>query len=111
MFSMTSAGLGSRSRRANRFATDASLEPHPVGVSVLVVALVLVAVARGDTGLAHDDHAGGAAVDAQSAAGADVLVDHEDYVVVGVDAGLLGIGGFRHGVGRQHVDALPRADV
>src|SRR5204862_8065916 len=58
-----------------------------------------------------DDHASGAAVDAQGAAGADVFVDDEEHVVLGVVAGLVGVDGFVDGVGGQHVDAFPRADV
>src|SRR5437879_2990098 len=63
-----------------------ALPAHPVAVAVLVVPLVGVPFAGGHARLPHDDHAGGAAVDAQAAPGAHVLVDHEDDVVVGVDA-------------------------
>ena len=60
---------------------------------------------------AEDDDAGGAAVDAECAAGADVFVDDEEDVVFGVVAGLVGVDGFVDGVGGEHVDAFPRADV
>src|SRR3712207_6361289 len=83
-----------------------SLEPQAVGVAVVVVALVQVAVAGGHTGLAEDDHAGGAAVDAQRAPRAHVLVDDEDHVVVGIEAGLDRVGRLGHRLRRQHVDAL-----
>ena len=46
---------------------------------------VAVAPLVGD--FAQDDDAGGAAVDAQGAAGADVFVDDEEDVVFGVVAG------------------------
>src|SRR5438132_12244262 len=59
-------------RRATR------LEPHPVGVAVVAVALVGVTVARCHAGLAKDDHPGRAAVDAQGAPRTDALVDQED---------------------------------
>src|SRR5581483_3996977 len=88
-----------------------SLKPHAVRVAVLVVPLVRVPTPGGHAGLAHDDHAGGAAVDAEAAAGADVLVDDEDHVVVGIDARLVGVDRVGHRLGRQHVDALPRTDV
>src|SRR2546430_11235067 len=87
------------------------LEPHSVGVAVLVIALVGVALTCCDPCLAHDDHAGGAAIDAEAAPRAHVFVDDEDDVVVGIDTRLIGLHRFGDGVGRQHVDALPRADV
>ena len=58
---------------------------------MLAVAIVRVTVSGRHACLAHDDHAGRAAVDAEPAPGAHVLVDDEDDVVVGVDAGLLGV--------------------
>src|SRR4051794_40376435 len=59
-------------RTRTRTPTDrtAALEAHAVAVAVLVVALVGVAEAGRHAGLAHDDHAGRAAVHAQPAAGA-----------------------------------------
>src|SRR3954454_18121675 len=93
------------------FAMRPSLEPQPVGVAVVVVALVLVAVAGGQTGLAEEDDARRAPVDAQGAPGADVLVHHEDHVVVGVRAGSDGVRALGDGLGGEHVDALPRTDV
>ena len=65
---------------------------------MLRVALVGVTLTGCDPRLAHDDHAGRAAVDAEAAPRAHVLVDHEDHVVVGVDARLLGVRGLGHGV-------------
>ena len=56
---------------------------------MVVVALVLVAVAGGHTGLAEDDDARRASVDAEGAAGADVVVDDEDRGVAGIDPGQL----------------------
>ena len=61
--------------------------------------------------LAEDDHTGGAAVDAQGAPRADVVVDDEHDVVRRVVAGLLGALGTDDRLGLHHVDALPRADV
>jgi len=48
---------------------------------------VRIAFAGRVANLAHDDHAGGAPVDAQGAAGADVVVDREDDMVGRVEAG------------------------
>src|SRR5512143_3053004 len=86
-------------------------EPHAVGVAVAGRADVAIAV--GDVGreLAEDDHPGGAAVDAQRAPRADVLVDDERHVVTRVLAGLLGVDRVADRAHRDHVDALPRADV
>src|SRR5205814_456847 len=70
---------------------------------------VAVAPLVGD--FAQDDDAGGAAVDAECAAGADVFVDDEEDVVFGVVAGLVGVDGVVDGVGGDHVDAFPGADV
>src|SRR5205814_2641220 len=61
--------------------------------------------------LAADAAAGGAAVDAEGAAGADVLVEEEGVVVGGVLAGLFGVGRVGDGVDGDHVDAFPGADV
>src|SRR6516225_9886731 len=55
------------------------LKAHAVGVAVSVGAVVGVAVAPGVGDFAQDDDAGGAAVDAQCAAGADVFVDDEEH--------------------------------
>src|SRR5215213_10712506 len=71
-------------RSSARAIAQSLLEPHPVRVTVVAVALVLVAVARRHARLAHDDDARRAAVDAEAAPGADVLVHHEDDVVVRV---------------------------
>src|SRR5215217_2660309 len=116
---IVSPSLDSRSANASlrllrssaRAIAQSLLEPHPVGVTVVAVPLVLVAVAGRHPGLAHDDDAGRAPVDAEAAPGADVLVDHEDDAVVRVDARLDGVGGVGDGLGGEHVDALPRADV
>src|SRR5947209_9979908 len=86
-------------------------EPHAVGVAVLVVALVAVAVAGGHAGLAHDDHARRASVDAEPAPRADVLVDDEDDLLVGVLSRLARVDRVGHGLRREHPDALPRAAV
>src|SRR5437867_1915703 len=88
-----------------------ALPAHSVAVTVLVVPLVGVPLAGGHARLPHDDHAGRAPIDAQTASRAHVLVDHEHDVVVGVDARLLGVERLGHRVGTEHVDALPRADV
>src|SRR5207245_1869177 len=66
---------GARSRCRCPRAEPPRSEPHAVGVAVLLVALMGVTFAGRDARLAHDDHAGGAAVDAQAAPRADVLVD------------------------------------
>ena len=68
------------------------LEPHAVGVAVIVRTRVDVAVRPPGADLAEDDDPGRAAVDAQSATGAHVVVDDEHHVVAGVVAGLLGVG-------------------
>src|SRR2546425_4242441 len=94
-----------------RRAPDGPSEPHPVRVAVAVGAGVGVAFGDLLGDLAAGDHAGGAAVDAQRAAGADVFVDDEGDVVGGVFAGLFGVGRIRDGVDGDHVDAFPGADV
>src|SRR5256886_12575889 len=94
-----------------RRAPDGPSEPRPVAVAVAVGAGVGVAFGDLLGDLAEDDHAGGAAVDAQGAAGADVFVDDEGDVVGGILAGLFGVGGVGDGVDGDHVDAFPGADV
>src|SRR6478735_3989249 len=74
-------------------AASARSEPDAVGVAVSVGADVGVAVAPLVGDFAQDDDAGGAAVDAEGAAGADVFVDDEEDVVFGVVAGLVGVDG------------------
>src|SRR6202142_3477460 len=86
-------------------------EADALGVAVSVGAGVGVAVAPLVGDLAQDDDAGGAAVDAECAAGADVFVDDEEDVVFGIVAGLVGIDGLVDRGGGQHMDAFPRADV
>src|SRR4030095_12425829 len=94
-----------------RFPALAKLEPHAVAVAVAVGAGVGGAFGDLLGELAEDDDAGGAAVDAQGAARADVFVDDEGDVVGGVFAGLFGVGGVGDGVDGDHVDAFPGADV
>src|SRR3546814_10977966 len=65
-------------------------EAHPIAVAMGRGALVGIAGCARSPELAEDDDAGGAPVDAQGAAGADVVVDGEDHVVARVEAGLLG---------------------
>src|SRR5690606_32834504 len=86
-------------------------EPHAVAVAVGAGALVGVAAGVGVDQLAQDDHARRAAVDAEGAPGADVVVDDEDGVVSGVEPGPLGADGLVDRVGGHEVDALPGADV
>src|SRR5690349_9667348 len=88
-----------------------SSEADAVGVAVAVGAGVGVAVGGLGGEFAEDDDAGGAAVDAEGAAGADVFVDDEGDVVFGVFAGAFGVGGGGDGVDGDHVDAFPGADV
>jgi len=78
---------------------------------VATVALMGVASFGRQTGLAHDDYARRASVNAEAAAGAHVLIDDEHDVVVRVSARLLRVGRAAHGPGREHVDALPGADI
>ena len=78
---------------------------------MLVVPLMGIAVAGSHASLTHDDHARWAPVDAEPAAGADILVNDEDDVVAGVGPGQLGINGVADRVRRQHVNALPRTDI
>src|SRR5205085_11230069 len=86
-------------------------EPHAVRITVAV--RTGVEVALGDVGLelAEDDHPGGAAVDAERAPRADVFVDDERDVVARIFSGLLGVDRVADRAHRDHVDALPRADV
>ena len=74
-------------------------------------ALVLIANSCGVAELAEDDDTGGATINAEGASGADVVVDGEDDMVVRVFAGLFGADRIVDGIGGDHVDALPRADV
>src|SRR5215210_1589494 len=67
-----------------------SLQPHAVGVAVVVGAHVRVAGPRCRTHLAEDDDPGRTAVDAQRAPRADVVVDDEQDLVARVVAGHLG---------------------
>src|SRR5205085_11872985 len=77
--------LPSPFRLPGRRATSAPpLEPHPVGVAVVAVALVGITLAGRHAGLAQDDHTRRAPVDAQRAPGAHVLVDDEHDLVVGI---------------------------
>src|SRR4029077_20154941 len=69
----------------------ALLEPHAVCVAVIAVAHVRVAVAVGDADLAHDDHAGGAPIDAERTPSAHVIVDQEHDMVTGIAARELGV--------------------
>src|SRR5690242_8387160 len=96
--------------RLARVRRSAALEADAVGVAVAVGADVGVAVGGLGGELAQDDDAGGAAVDAEGAAGADVFVDDEGDVVFGVFAGAFGVGGGGDGVDGDHVDAFPGAD-
>ena len=78
---------------------------------MLVISHVLVAVAWCNAGLTHDDDAGRATVDAESASCADVFVDHKDHVVVGIGAGRDHVRRVFNRASRKHMNALPRADV
>ena len=57
-----------------------------MGVGSLVVIAVGIRIAD----LAQDDHTGRAAIDAQRATGAHVVVDRKDDVVGGIESGLFG---------------------
>ncbi len=72
---------------------------------------MLIAVACSDAGFAQDDDSGWATINAQRASCADVFVDNKYDMVVWVFARLFGVDCFGDCFGRQHVDALPRADV
>jgi hypothetical protein len=65
--------------------------------------MVGVALPGSQTRLAHDDHAGRAAVDTQAAARTDVLIDHEHDPLRQVSTGLFGIARQSHRAGRQQV--------
>src|SRR6188508_2920451 len=67
------SSAGASSLASSRLLASRS-EPHPVGVAVAVRPRVRVAGGGRRTSLAEDDHPGGAAVDAQRAACADVVV-------------------------------------
>ena len=90
---------------------EALAEAHAAAVAMGVRSLVTVTSSGGIAELSEDDHAGGAAVDAERTAGADIVVDGEDDVIVGIFTGLFGTDGAVDGIGGDHVDALPRADV
>src|SRR6187401_2018358 len=84
-------------------------EPHPVGVAVAVRPRVGVAGGGRRTSFAEDDHPGGAAVDAERAARADVVVDDEHDLVRRILARPLGAGRLDDRRRLHHVDALPWA--
>src|SRR5688572_27179249 len=65
----------------SRAGSRAPLEADAVGVAVACGTGVRVALGRFRRQLAEDDDAGRAAVDAEGAAGAHVLVDDEGHVV------------------------------
>jgi len=62
---------------------------------VRIRALVTITRGGGIAELAEDDDAGRAPVNAQGATGADIVVDREDDVIVGVFARLFGTDGRR----------------
>ena len=72
---------------------------------------VIVAGCRSSTGFTEDDDPGRAAVDAERAARANVVVDREHEGVRRVRPWLLSADRFGHGRRVDHVDALPRTDV
>ena len=78
---------------------------------MLVVAHVLIAIARRNASFSHDDDAGRASVNAESTSCADVFVDDKNYVIVGVGAGGHDVGRIFNGSRRKHMDAFPRADI
>jgi hypothetical protein len=92
-------------------AIERNLETHSIGVAMLVVAHVLVAIARGNSGLTHDDHAGWATINAKTTTSAHVFVDDENDMIVGIGSGRNDVDGVSNGAGRKHVNALPRANV
>ena len=67
-----------------------SAEPHAVPVAMGVRSLVEISVRIGIADLSEDDHACGASVDAERTACAHVVIDGEDDIVCGIEAGLLG---------------------
>jgi hypothetical protein len=70
-----------------------------------------IAVGRGVADLAEDDDAGGATVNTQRTAGADVIVDEEHGLIAGILAGEFGSEGLGDGIGANKVNALPRTDI
>ena len=74
-------------------------------------ALMLVTNSGGVAEFAKDNDASGATIDTKCTAGADIVVDGEDHVVVGVFTWLFGANRVSDGIGGNHMDALPRADV
>lgn len=90
---------------------QALAETHPVAVSMGVRSLVSIAVRVWIADLAQDDDAGRASVDTECTSSTDVVVDREDYVVRGIDAGFFGTDGLVDCAGRHHENALPWADI
>jgi len=74
-------------------------------------ALMLVSGGGRVAKFAEDNDAGWASVYTQSAPGANIVVDSEDDVIVGVFTRLLGTDRAFNGVGRDHVDTFPRANI
>jgi hypothetical protein len=88
-----------------------TLEPHPVGVTVVVRAGVRIAVVWRYDELAEDDHTGRAAVHTERTPRADVVVDSKYDLIRRVITRFLGAHRLNNGRRVHHVDALPWADV
>jgi len=84
---------------------------HAIAVAVGRYTLLAVAFGRRFSQFAQDDDACGAAVNAKGAAGAHIVVNREDHMVAGVGSRLFCADGFVNGLGGNHVNTLPRADV
>lgn len=78
---------------------------------MFVVSHVLVAIARGDTGLAHDDDSGWASINAEPATGANVFVDNKDHVIIRIGAWGDDVNRVGDSSGGKHMNALPRTNV
>ena len=61
--------------------------------------------------LAKNYYSGGAAINAESTARADIFVNNERHVVAGVLTGKFGADGLANRINRDHVNAFPWADV
>ncbi len=78
---------------------------------MFVVAHVLIAVTWCNAGLAHDDDSGWTSIDTEPATGANVFINDEDHMIIGVCSGSNNVDGISHCASRKHMDAFPRANV
>ena len=78
---------------------------------MLVVAHVLISIARSNTSLAHDDDSGWTTINTESAAGANVFVDDKHDVIIRIGSWGNNVDGIGDRGSGEHVNALPWANI